>query len=84
VLVGTALLCVSTLPIWSFKNFKVPAQYVLPVLLGVGLFAAVLVADPWAAFVGLGVAYLVMLPFSVRSFHRLRRAAEQDCDTGDP
>jgi CDP-diacylglycerol--serine O-phosphatidyltransferase len=84
VLVGTALLCVSTLPIWSFKNFKVPAQYVLPVLLGVGLFAAVLVADPWAAFVGLGVAYLVMLPFSVRSFRRLRRAAEQDCDTGEP
>ena len=84
VLVGTALLCVSTLPIWSFKNFKVPAEYVLPVLLGVGLFAAVLVADPWAAFVGLGMAYLIMLPFSVRSFRRLRRAAEQECDTGDP
>ncbi len=83
VLIGTGLLCVSTLPIWSFKNFKVPAEYVLPVLLGVGLFAAVLVADPWAAFVGLGVAYIVMLPFSVRSFRRLRRAAEQEPDAGD-
>src|ERR1700759_304053 len=35
VLLGTALLLVSTLPIWSFKNFKVPSEYVLPLLLGV-------------------------------------------------
>ena len=27
---------VSTLPAWSFKNFKVPAEYVLPLLLGIG------------------------------------------------
>ena len=37
VLVATALLLVSTLPVWSFKNFKVPAEYVLPMLLGIGL-----------------------------------------------
>ena len=30
VLIGTALLLVSTLPVWSFKNFKVPHEYVLP------------------------------------------------------
>lgn len=80
VLIGAGLLCVSTLPVWSFKNFKIPAQYVLPVLLGVGLFASVLVADPWAALAALGVMYLVMLPFSVRSFHRLRREAELEDD----
>jgi len=80
VLIGAGLLCVSTLPVWSFKNFKIPAEYVLAVLLGVGLFAAVLVADPWAALAALGVIYLVMLPFSVRSFHRLKREAEQDPD----
>ena len=52
VLIGTALLLVSTLPVWSFKNFKVPHQYVLPLLLGAVTFAAVLVADPWAALAG--------------------------------
>jgi CDP-diacylglycerol--serine O-phosphatidyltransferase len=84
VLIGTALLLVSTLPIWSFKNFKVPAEYVLPVLLGTGIYATVLVADPWAALAGAGLIYTAMLPFSVRSFHRLRREAEalQD-DTKD-
>ncbi len=76
VLVGTAMLLVSTLPVWSFKNFKIPAQYVLPVLLGTGLFAAMLVADPWGALAAAGLIYLGMLPFSRRSFHRLRAEAE--------
>ena len=77
VLVGTAALLVSTLPVWSFKNFKVPSQYVLPLLLGTGVFAAVLVADPWAALAVAGVIYMAMLPLSRRSFHRLRAAAER-------
>ncbi|MCC6718727.1 MAG: phosphatidylcholine/phosphatidylserine synthase [Acetobacteraceae bacterium] len=75
-LVGTALLLVSTLPVWSFKNFKVPSAYVLPLLLGVGLYAALLVADPWAALAGAGLVYIGMLPFSARSYRRLRREAE--------
>lgn len=76
VLVGTATLLVSTLPVWSFKNFKIPSQYVLPLLLGTGLLAALLVADPWAALAAAGVIYVGMLPFSRRSYHRLRDAAE--------
>ncbi len=76
VLIGTAVLLVSTLPVWSFKNFKVPAEYVLPTLLSVGTFAALLVADPWAGMAAASLLYLGMLPFSLRSFRRLRRAAE--------
>lgn len=75
-LIGTALLLVSTLPVWSFKNFKVPSAYVLPLLLGVGLYAAFLVADPWLALAAGGLVYIGMLPFSARSYRRLKRAAE--------
>ena len=83
VLVGCATLLVSTLPVWSFKNFKIPAIYVLPILLGTGLFAAVLVADPWAALAAGGLIYLAMLPLSLRSYRRLREAAEET-DTAEP
>jgi CDP-diacylglycerol--serine O-phosphatidyltransferase len=76
VLIGIALLLVSTLPVWSFKNFKMPAEYVLPTFLGIGVFAAVLVADPWAALAAGGLIYISMLPFSLRSFRRLKREAE--------
>ena len=85
VLIGTALLLVSTLPIWSFKNFKVPSEYVLPLLLGTGAYAVVAIADPWGAMAAAGLIYLGMLPFSVRSFRRLRREAEaprDDLDAG--
>jgi CDP-diacylglycerol--serine O-phosphatidyltransferase len=82
VLVAVALLCVSTLPVWSFKNFKIPTANVLPLLLGVVVFAAILLADPYAAGALLGVAYIVMLPFSRRSYRRL--AAEAEARRGEP
>ena len=74
--IGCAFLAISTLPVWSFKNFRVPAHFVLPMMLGTGAFAAVLVADPWAALAAAGLLYLGMLPFSRRSFRRLRADAE--------
>ena len=76
-LVATSLLLVSTLPVWSFKNFKVPSAVVLPLLLGTGFMAALLMADPWAALAAAGAGYLIMLPFSIRSFRRLRSEAEE-------
>ena len=75
-LIGTSVLLISTLPVWSFKNFKVPSEYVLALLLGTGMFAALLVADPWLALAALGLVYVLMLPLSVRSFRRLRADAE--------
>ncbi len=76
ILIVVAFLTVSTLPLWSFKNFKVPAELVLPLLLGTGLYVAVLVADPWAALAAAGLIYTVMIPFSLRSYRRLRADAE--------
>jgi CDP-diacylglycerol--serine O-phosphatidyltransferase len=81
VLVGSLLtvvagLMVSTLPTWSFKNFKVPRNAVLPLLIGVGLFVALLVTEPWAALAMGGMIYLGMLPFSLRSYVRLKAEAE--------
>jgi CDP-diacylglycerol--serine O-phosphatidyltransferase len=69
-------LMVSTFPTWSFKNFKVPSEYVLPLLLGIGAYVAVLLTEPWAALATGGLIYGGMLPFSARSYHRLKREAE--------
>jgi CDP-diacylglycerol--serine O-phosphatidyltransferase len=76
-LMASSVLLVSTLPVWSFKNFKVPAEYVLFLFLGTGFFAALLVADPWLALATAGIIYVLMLPLSVRSFKRLRAEAEE-------
>lgn len=84
VLIGTAALLVSTLPVWSFKNFKVPIEYVLPLMVGVGAYAALLVADLWGALALLSLTYVAMLPFSRRSYRRLREEAEAMRRPDDP
>jgi CDP-diacylglycerol---serine O-phosphatidyltransferase len=86
-LVAVGALMVSTLPTWSFKNFKVRADYVLPLLLGIGAYVAVLLTEPWAALAAAGLIYGGMLPFSVRSYAQLKREAEDallEPDTTDP
>lgn len=75
-LVTTAGLLVSTLPVWSFKNFKIPSPFVLPIMLGAGAYAAIMIADPWGALAVAGLVYIGMLPFSRRSFHKLKREAD--------
>lgn len=76
VLIVVALLCTSSLPVWSFKNFKIPAAAVLPLLLGVVVFAALIFADPYFAGALAGLIYIVMLPFSLRSYRRLARESQ--------
>ena len=76
VLILVGGLMVSTLPTWSFKNFKVPRAAVLPLLLSVGFYMALLFAEPWGALAMAGIVYLGMLPFSVRSYLRLKQEAE--------
>lgn len=76
-ILGTvAILCVSTLPVWSFKNFRVPVAVMLPLLLGVVVFAALIFADPYIAGGLAGFIYVIMLPFSLRSYRRLERQAQ--------
>ncbi|MDB5370866.1 MAG: CDP-diacylglycerol--serine O-phosphatidyltransferase [Roseomonas sp.] len=77
VLTAVALMLVSTVPTWSFKNFKVRREYVLPLLISVGAYAALLVGEPWAALAAAGLIYIGMLPFSVRSYIHLKREAEE-------
>lgn len=84
VLVTVAVLCVSTLPVWSFKNFKIPTQGVLPLLLGVVVLAALIFADPFLAGALIGLAYIAMLPFSLRSYRKLARQAEERRAASEP
>lgn len=77
VLAGAAALMVSRVPTFSFKRFRVPGHWVLPMLLVIGGLAAFLTTEPWATLLVIGALYLASIPLSVRSYHRLRKAAEE-------
>ena len=72
-LVSMSLLEVSRVPTYSFKRFRVPHKYVLPLMLVVAAAAAFLVTEPWMTLSGIGFLYLVTIPLSIRSF-RARKA----------
>lgn len=77
VLAAVAALMVSRVPTFSFKRFRVPGHWVLPMLLVIGALAAFVTTEPWATLLIIGALYLGSFPVSIRSFRRLRRAAEE-------
>jgi len=78
VVAGTALLMVSRVPTVSLKGIvRVPHDWVLPTLLGVGIFAGFFATAPWPTLTAIGIVYISSIPLTVRSYYRLRRAARQ-------
>lgn len=77
-LIGTALLLISTLPVWSLKHFKISRHYILPLMLCIGIYAVILITDPWAALAAAGLIYIALLPFSRWHFLKLKRQTEAD------
>jgi CDP-diacylglycerol--serine O-phosphatidyltransferase len=73
VLAAVAGLMVSRVPTFSFKTFRVPREWVLPMLLVVGAMAAFLTTEPWIILLVVGGLYLVSIPFSISAYARLRR-----------
>jgi CDP-diacylglycerol---serine O-phosphatidyltransferase len=77
VIAAVAALMVSRVPTFALKRFRVQHEYVLPLLLLVGALAAFLTTEPWLTLLAVGALYIASIPFSVRSYLRLKHAAEE-------
>lgn len=77
VILAVAALMVSRVPTYAMKRFRIPSEWVLPTLLGVGAFAAFLTTEPWPTLLVVGALYVGSIPLSIRSYQRLRHAAEE-------
>jgi CDP-diacylglycerol--serine O-phosphatidyltransferase len=71
-----AFLMVSRLPVFSGKAVKmrVPPEMVLPVVVAVVLFIALLVSYPWHILSAMSVAYLLSLPLGWKSYRDQERS----------
>ncbi len=72
-LVLSASLMVSRVPTYSMKNIRIKPQYVLFVMLFVGVLAAFLVTDPWFTLSAIGFMYIASIPISVITYRRLEK-----------
>ncbi len=67
-----AFLMVSRIPTFSGKRMgiRIKREMVLPILLLVGLSAAVILNYPWIAFSGIALGYLASIPVSVSRYRK--------------
>ena len=64
---------VSRVPTLAVKQVKIPARYVVFVLLGVGTFAAFLISTPWITMAVACVGYLASIPYAGHLYAKLQR-----------
>ncbi len=68
--VFVSLLMVSRIPTYSGKTMKIKREYVLPMLLMVALFAALLFIYPWYTLSACALVYLATVPVSMWSYRK--------------
>ncbi|KPF62622.1 CDP-diacylglycerol O-phosphatidyltransferase [alpha proteobacterium AAP81b] len=73
VTLGSAALMASNLPTYSWGAVRLRPAWRLPALAGVGLYAGALFSAPWMTLTLTTLAYAATIPFSVRSYARLKR-----------
>jgi CDP-diacylglycerol--serine O-phosphatidyltransferase len=80
VMAAVAFLMVSRIPTFSIKTVvvRIKPDWILPTLVGVGLFVAALSSAPWHTLLAIGVIYLASLPVGWWSAWRLRRRDEAE------
>lgn len=73
VLIG--LLMISQLPVYSGKRAtaRIPRDIVLPLILGITIYVAMLASFTWETLAVSAMAYLASLPFGVRAWRKARR-----------
>lgn len=77
-----AFLMVSRIPTYSFKKVKLRPSLILPLMVAVGLVGASMLSAPWVTLSGILAAYLISIPFAVRSYQLLCKRTGA-CETGD-
>jgi len=83
-LLAVAFMMISRIPTYSFKRVRVKREMVLPLLVVVGIVAAVLASYPWFVLSILGVLYLGSIPFSYRAQQRFAEMQPAVDETDGP
>lgn len=81
-LLGSSVLMVSQVPVYSGKHMRLKPAWVIPMMVAVGAFMAFLVTEPWATLSLVGLGLIATIPFSFMSFRRLMKAAHPGAAEG--
>lgn len=68
-----AILMISNIATYSWSSLRIRRSSRLFAIAGIGLLGAALVTNPWWTLLVIAGLYLLMLPFSIASYARVRR-----------
>ena len=68
-----ALLMISSIPTYSWSSLRIRSGWRLFALAGVALLGAALIRAPWITLLIVSALYLLVIPFSVGSYARVKR-----------
>src|SRR5690348_2378516 len=68
-----ALLMISAIPTYSWTSIRIRRDWRLFALAGAALLGAALIVAPWPTLLVLAALYLLMIPFSLASYARVKR-----------
>ncbi len=68
-----AALMISSIPTYSWASLRIRRDWRLSALAGVALLGAALVVAPWHTLLAVAGLYLVMIPFALASYARVKR-----------
>ena len=68
-----AMLMISSIPTYSWSSIRIRSGWRLFALAGVALLGAALIRAPWITLLIVAGLYLLMIPFSLASYARVRR-----------
>jgi CDP-diacylglycerol--serine O-phosphatidyltransferase len=68
-----ALLMISSIPTYSWSSIRIRRGWRLFALAGVALLGAALLNEPWLTLLVISTIYLILLPFSMASYARVKR-----------
>ncbi|WP_432767902.1 MAG: phosphatidylcholine/phosphatidylserine synthase [Sphingopyxis sp.] len=70
---AVAMLMISAIPTFSWSSIRLRRSWRLFALAGIGLLGAALVTAPWLTLLAVSALYVVVLPFGIASYAKVRR-----------
>lgn len=71
--VGVALLMISSIATFSWSSLRLRRTIRLEAIFALGILAVALFTATWPTLVAVCLVYLILIPFSIRSYARVRR-----------
>ena len=68
-----ALLMISSIPTYSWSSIRIRSSWRLLALAGIALLGAALLTAPWYTLLIVAAGYLLMIPFALASYARVKR-----------